>query len=145
MTILVLFPKRFVTPLPFFSFFFVLSSLQNCLSLSLPLSTYYHSQLTISKNQKLKDKEGRDVGIDKIAGKARAAKLAKAVDDGVHLDLQGTPLVHQSYCLWFHIHRHHCYGCVFRSSAQSFYQRLSFEWWVWVLVSSEWEEFQKPA
>ena len=91
MTILVLIPKRFVTLILFFflsSLFFPLSRIA---SLSLPLSTYYQSQLTISKNQKLKDKEERDLEIDEIAGKARAARPSEAVDDGVHLGFQGAP------------------------------------------------------
>ena len=92
--------------------FFPLSKITS-LSRSLPLSTYYLLQLTISKNQKLKDKEERDLGIDEIARKARAARLAKAVDDGVHRGLQGAPLVHQSHPLQFQVRHHHYYGCVF--------------------------------
>ena len=81
------------------TFFFLLCSfltpkLPLSLSLSLPMSAYYRSQLTISKNQKLKDKEERDLRIDEIAGKARVAKLVEAVDDGIYLGLQGAPLVH---------------------------------------------------
>ena len=101
----------------------------------------HNSQFKIKKNKiknwKIKKKEERDLGIDEIAGEARAARLAEAVDDGVHLGLQGAPFVHQSHRLRFHVRRHHCYGCVFRSPARWFYQRLSFERWV-LSLSCKW-------
>lgn len=59
------------------------------------------------KKTQAENNKKKHLGIGEIAGKARAAGLAEAANDVVHLGLHGAPLIHQSHRLRFQVRRHH--------------------------------------